>query len=69
MTSQTFSIFKPPVSKVLVAPLQTVIRFKGRVECLSMQVVMNKNFLLNPEKNLMQIHLVIFEINTLVPKK
>jgi len=34
-----------------------------------MQVVMNKCFLLNPEKKLMQIHLVIFEKNApLIPK-
>jgi len=38
-----------------------------------MQVVMNKCFLLNPEKNLVQIHLVVFEKNaknahTLIPK-
>jgi len=34
-----------------------------------MQVVMNKCFLLNPEKKLAQIHLVIFEKNApLIPK-
>jgi len=34
-----------------------------------MQVVMNKRFLLNHEKILAQIRLVIFEINaTLIPK-
>jgi len=34
-----------------------------------MQVVMNKCFLLNPEKNLAQIRLVVFEKNaSLVPK-
>jgi len=26
-------------------------KFKGRVQCFSMQVVINKCFLLNPEKN------------------
>jgi len=36
---------------------------KGRVHCFSMQVVMNKYFLLNPEKILAQIRLVVFEIN------
>jgi len=36
---------------------------KGRVHCFSMQVVMNKRFLLNPEKNLAQISLVVFEKN------
>jgi len=45
---------------------------KGRVHCFSMQVVMNKCFLLNPEKNLAQIRLVVFENNakthTLIPK-
>jgi len=35
--------------------------FKGRVHCISMQVVMNKYFLLNCEKKLAQIRLVIFE--------
>jgi len=28
----------------------TVLLFKGRVQCFSMQVVMNKSFLLSPEK-------------------
>jgi len=34
---------------------------KGWVHCVSMQVVMNKYFLLNPEKNLVHIRLVVFE--------
>jgi len=34
---------------------------KAGVHCFSIQVVMNKCFLLNPEKNLTQIHLVVFE--------
>jgi len=34
---------------------------KGQVHCFSMQIVMNKCFLLNPEKNLAQIRLVVFE--------
>jgi len=34
--------------------------FKGQVQCFSMQVVINKCFLLNPE-NLSQIRLVVFE--------
>jgi len=38
-------------------------RFKSRMQCSSMQVVMNKCFLLNPEKNLIQIYLVVFENN------
>jgi len=34
-----------------------------------MQLVMNKCFLLNPEKNLVQIRLVVFEkTRTLIPK-
>jgi len=42
---------------------------KCQVHCFSMQVVMNKCFLLNPEKNLTQIRLVIFEKNAhLTPK-
>jgi len=36
---------------------------KGRVHCFSMQVVMNKCFLLKPEKNLAQIRLVVYEKN------
>jgi len=46
-----------------------IIHFKGRVHYFSMHVVMNKYFLVNPEKNLAQIRLVIFEINApLIPK-
>jgi len=37
--------------------------FKGWVQCFSMQVVMNKCFLLNPGKKLAQIRLVVFEKN------
>jgi len=37
--------------------------FIGRGQYFSMQVVMNKCFLLNPEKNLAQIGLVVFEKN------
>jgi len=39
------------------------ITFKGRVHCFSMQVVMNKCFLKNPEKNLSHIRFVVFEKN------
>jgi len=39
----------------------TKIDIKGLVQCFSMQVVMNKSFLLNPKKNLAQICLVVFE--------
>jgi len=50
---------------------------KGPMQCFSMQVVMNKSFLLNPEKKLAQIRLVVFEKNaktaklqpTPIPKK
>jgi len=43
---------------------------KGRLHCFSMQViVMNKCFLLNPEKYLAQVRLVVFEKNALlIPK-
>jgi len=34
---------------------------KGQVQCFSRQVGMNKHFLLNAEKNLTQICLVVFE--------
>jgi len=40
------------------------ILLKGRVHCFSMQVIMNKCFLLSPEKKLEQIRLVVFEKNT-----
>jgi len=44
-------------------------QFKGGVHCFSMQVESTSCFLLNPEKNLMQIRLVIFDNNTpLIPK-
>jgi len=39
-------------------------KLKGWVHCFSMQVVMNKCFHLNPEKNLAQIRLAVFEKNT-----
>jgi len=46
--------------------------FKGRVHCFSMQAVMNKCFLLNLEKKLAQIRLVVFEKHVknapLIPK-
>jgi len=42
-----------------------VVSVKGRVQCFSMQVVINKYFLLNLEKkNLSQIRLVVFEKNS-----
>jgi len=37
----------------------------GRVQCFSMQVVMNKCFLLNPEKIFVQIRAVVFAKNLL----
>jgi len=43
-----------------------IILIKGREQCFLMQlmqVVMNKCFLLNPENNLAQIRLVVFEKN------
>jgi len=36
---------------------------KGSVQYFSMQVVINKCFFLNPEKNLAQIRLAVFEKN------
>jgi len=42
---------------------------KGLMHCFSRQFVMNKCFILNPEKNLTQIRLVVFEKSTpLIPK-
>jgi len=40
--------------------LSYVTLLKDRVHCFSMQVVMNKCFLLNPKKNFPQIRLVVF---------
>jgi len=46
-----------------------ILSLKGQVHCFSMQVVMNKCFLLNPEKLLVQIRIVVFEKNApLIPK-
>jgi len=40
------------------------LSLKGRMHCFSMQVVMNKSFLLNlEEKKLAQICLIVFEKN------
>jgi len=36
---------------------------KDQVHCFSMQVVINKCYLLNPKKNLAQIRLVVFKKN------
>jgi len=48
------------------------MKIKGRVHCFSMQVVTNKCILLNPEKDLAQIRLVVFKKNAknppLIPK-
>jgi len=42
------------------------------MHCFSMQVIMNKCFLLNPKKSLAQIRLIVFEKNEkdapLIPK-
>jgi len=43
--------------------LRSRVIIKGRVQCFSMQVVMNKCFLLNPEKILTQTRLVVFKKN------
>jgi len=45
------------------------VELNDRVHCFSMQIVMNKCFLLNPKKNLAQIRLVVFRISShLIPK-
>jgi len=55
-----------------VCNVRFLLTFKPRVHCFSMQVVMNKYFLLNSEKKLAQIRLVVFEKNAknapLIPK-
>jgi len=40
---------------------RVIAKIKGRVHCFSMQIVMNKCFLINPKKKLAQIYLVVFE--------
>jgi len=40
------------VATLLLACIIEALKFKGRVQCFSVQIVMNKYFLLNPEKNL-----------------
>jgi len=50
----------------LITPIWLIYEFStcnGRVYCFSMQVVTNKCFLLNLEKNLVQICLVVLEKN------
>jgi len=42
--------------------------FKDLVQCFSMPVVMIECFFLNPEKNLAQIRLVVFEKNAKTAK-
>jgi len=44
---------------------------KGQMHCFSMQVVMNKRFLLNLKKKLAKIRLIVFEKKStpLIPKK
>jgi len=39
------------------------LSINDRVHCFSIQIVMNKGFHLNPEKNLAQIRLVVFKKN------
>jgi len=50
----------------------TLMGFNGRMQCFSMQVMINNCFLLNPENNFAQIRFVVFEnnaeIHTLIPK-
>jgi len=51
-------------SRVVCPPANEQRNIKGQVHCYSIQVVMNKYFLLNPEKNLAQICLFVFKKNT-----
>jgi len=41
--------------------MRTFFNYKGQVLCFTMQVVMNGCFLLNREKKIAQIRLVLFE--------
>jgi len=55
-------IFFQIVFKRIFANLNPINSYlKGRVHCFSMHVVINKYFLLNPEKNLAQTGLVVLE--------
>jgi len=73
-TIKRFSIFAHFLAK-LPQPGNSEVSFtilKGQVQCFSNQVLMNKCLLQNPENNLMQIRLVVFEKTqktyTLIPK-
>jgi len=61
----------PSVTPLLIGCMPSTnhlkTKIKGRVHCFSMQVVINKCFLLNPEKNLTQIRLVVIEKNAKNP--
>jgi len=46
------------ISSILYIKIKS---FEGQVQCSSMQVILNKCFSLNPEKNLVQIDLVVWE--------
>jgi len=64
---------KPNDPEKILTTIDNVDTFKGRVHCFSMQVVMNKCFVQNPQKILALIRFyVVFEKNakthTLIPK-
>jgi len=59
------SIFESVIYTEIGELLATVGYFKGQVQCFSMQVVINKCFLLNPEKTLAQIRLVVLDKNAI----
>jgi len=55
-TSQSIDAFLSIDLRNLYLQLSSLtLSIKGRVQCFSMQVVMNKRFLLNPEKNLIKM--------------
>jgi len=50
------------------SPNQVILVLKGRLQCFSMQVVMNKCFLLNPEKKVGADPSCRFREKTLIPR-
>jgi len=67
LTPNPLSYWYKKLLKSTLRPMPALV--KGQVHCFSMQVVINKCFFLNPEKNLVQIRLVVFEKNaSLIPK-
>jgi len=69
---QTITIILKYIDRHVLDGKIFLLNIKGRVHCFSMQVVMNKCFLLKSGKKLAQIRLVVFKKNAkiahLIPK-